>query len=46
MNGSWQEIVVTAAVLAALAWLVIDRIRRRKSKCNSCALADSLRRKD
>lgn len=36
----WQDILVGAAALAAAAWLVADRIRRRRGgKCAGCALA-------
>lgn len=36
----WQDLVVFVAVAGALAWLIVDRIRRRRAKagCGSCVL--------
>jgi hypothetical protein len=40
-----QTAVVTAAAIAALAWLVAGQLRRRRvgSKCDRCGLAEAVR---
>lgn len=45
MTHATQQIIVTAAAVLALAWLVLNRLRRRgaKDKCANCALADAAR---
>lgn len=43
MANLWQHAVVGAAVLAALAWLVRRRVRKKKS-CSDCALADAVQK--
>jgi hypothetical protein len=44
MTGLWQQIIVFAVVLGAVAWLVTDRLRRRRaaSKCDGCGLAKAV----
>ncbi|HEU4366274.1 MAG TPA: hypothetical protein VFT13_12510 [Candidatus Krumholzibacteria bacterium] len=47
MTETLQHVVVTGAAIAAVVWLALDRIRRRRDKkCDGCALAQSLRRDD
>lgn len=48
MNESLQHVVVIGAAIAAVAWLALDRWRRRraKSKCDGCALVQTMRRDD
>ncbi len=42
---SGQDLIVGAAALAAAAWLVAERIRRRRAgKCAGCALAEAAAR--
>jgi hypothetical protein len=45
VTESLQNALVTVAAALALAWLLVDRIRRRKAKdkCDTCALAQSAR---
>ncbi|MDH4035886.1 MAG: FeoB-associated Cys-rich membrane protein [Candidatus Krumholzibacteria bacterium] len=45
MSNTLQTILVLAAVIAAVAWLVTGRLRRRRagSKCDHCGLAEAVR---
>jgi hypothetical protein len=44
MNGIWQDIAVTAAAVAAVAWLIRQRIRARRRGCATCSLAEVMAR--
>jgi hypothetical protein len=48
MSDTLQTILVAVAVIAAALWLAVDQIRRRraKSKCDGCALAQSMLPRD
>ncbi|HEX5131259.1 MAG TPA: FeoB-associated Cys-rich membrane protein [Candidatus Krumholzibacteria bacterium] len=44
MGPLWQNLLVGAVVALAAAWLILDRVRRRRagSKCDGCALAQAV----
>jgi hypothetical protein len=43
MANFWQDAVVFGAAAVAAAWLIRQRIRKRRS-CADCALADAVAR--
>ena len=41
MLGIWQDVLVAAAAVAAVAWLVRRRLKKKQS-CDDCALAEAV----